>query len=434
MITGTPPGGETAWAVPPDERALLRELAARQAGYAALPVMATRRQQWLDLNDGRASVRPPFILEATQFMLELLPGGRYRCESEAGRLIEKELVRNTRPHEVYQDDRVVPPTLDVAWLTTVDEFGPDVSPGAEPELDAPEITSAHRAEPPVGDLAAALPRLREAVVSVDAPLTRAWQAHVSDVIGGVLPVSVRLGSHVSMTPVQRLVRLMGAMPFLIACRSEPDAVRAAMTFLRDNALSIMRQQEELGLLTLDNDHAEAWASSPNYTTRLPAPGFVPDHVRWIDRWGATNVQDAVGIGPSMASDLLYPHLSSIAAEVGQLYYGCCEAVHRNWDDIRALPHLRKVSISQWTDEAFMGEALRGTQIVFSRKPDPIPIALRPQIDEDGWRASLRATLEASRGCSTEILLREVYTLHGNPATAVRAVEIAREEIDRHWQP
>ena len=41
-----------------------------------------------------------------------------------------------------------------------------------------------------------------------------------------------------------------------------------------------------------------------------------------------------------------------------------------WDDLRQLPHLKKVSISRWCDQRFMGEALRGTGIVFSRKPDP----------------------------------------------------------------
>jgi hypothetical protein len=43
--------------------------------------------------------------------------------------------------------------------------------------------------------------------------------------------------------------------------------------------------------------------------------------------------------------------------VGRFYYGCCEAVHQSWDDIRVLPNLAKVSISQWTDEAFMCETL-----------------------------------------------------------------------------
>ena len=40
------------WHVPDNERRILRELAARQAEYAALPVMEHRRRLWRDLNDG----------------------------------------------------------------------------------------------------------------------------------------------------------------------------------------------------------------------------------------------------------------------------------------------------------------------------------------------------------------------------------------------
>ena len=93
---------------------------------------------------------------------------------------------------------------------------------------------------------------------------------------------------------------------------------------------------------------------------------------------------------SMASEFLYPYVHEIAEPVGLLYYGCCEAVHQNWDDIRTLPHLRKVSISQWTNEPFMGEALRGTGIVYSRKPNPNFLSVdRPSTRRRGRRTSAR---------------------------------------------
>jgi hypothetical protein len=39
--------------IPDRERSHLRALARKQAAYAALPVMARRKQMWFDLNDGR---------------------------------------------------------------------------------------------------------------------------------------------------------------------------------------------------------------------------------------------------------------------------------------------------------------------------------------------------------------------------------------------
>ena len=46
------------WHLPQQERTYLRQLAAKQAEYAALPVMAQRKQMWYALNDGRTRRAP----------------------------------------------------------------------------------------------------------------------------------------------------------------------------------------------------------------------------------------------------------------------------------------------------------------------------------------------------------------------------------------
>lgn len=421
------------WAVPSDERSYLRDLATRQAAYAALPVMAERRQQWFDLNDGVSNVRPPFILEATNFMFELLPDRRYRCQSEAGRAIEKELLRYTRPHEVWQDDRVVPGVLDFPWFLDIDEFGPDVKVSTKHALDSEGNAVGYSFNYPIADLATDLHKLQPARVTVDRERSLAWKAFVEDLLGDLLPVRLVVVWNDFNTLTQRLVHLMGMENFFIACYEEPDAVHAVMAYLRDNALSIMRQEEELGVLGLNNDHQEVWWSGHNYTHLLPDPRYDPARVLWKDRWQATNLQEATGMRPAMASEFLYPYVREIAGPVGLLYYGCCEAVHQSWDDIRTLPNLKKVSISQWTDEAIMGEALRGAQVVYSRKPNPNFLSVDEVLDSEAWAAHIRKTLDAARGCSIEFLVRDVYTLHHNPENARRAADIAREVIDRHWQ-
>jgi hypothetical protein len=120
--------------------------------------------------------------------------------------------------------------------------------------------------------------------------------------------------------------------------------------------------------------------------------------------------------------------------VGLLYYGCCEPAHPFWEDIRQLPHLKKVSISRWCDQQFMGEALRGTELVFSRKPDPNYLSVDQRLDEEAWATHIRETLEATHGVFVEFIVRDVYTVHGNLKNARHAVEIARQEIERHHRP
>jgi hypothetical protein len=61
------------WKISAAERTHLRELARRQAEYASLPVMSQRKKMWLDLNDGKAGARPPFIVETWTFDRDFMP-------------------------------------------------------------------------------------------------------------------------------------------------------------------------------------------------------------------------------------------------------------------------------------------------------------------------------------------------------------------------
>ena len=81
----------------------------------------------------------------------------------------------------------------------------------------------------------------------------------------------------------------------------------------------------------------------------------------------------------------------------------------------------------------MGEALQGTGIVFSRKPDPNYIGLDVVLNEDAWAVHIRETLEAAKGIPVEFIIRDVYNLHGDINKARKAVEIARQQADRFYR-
>ena len=115
---------------------------------------------------------------------------------------------------------------------------------------------------------------------------------------------------------------------------------------------------------------------------------------------------------------------------GLLYWGCREATNPFWEDLAQLPHLKKVSVSHYSDQAFMGEALRGAKTVFSRKPDPRFLGVDVRLDETAWAAHIRETLDATRGVFAEFIIRTLYTVHGDLGKVRRAVDIARAEIAR----
>jgi hypothetical protein len=386
---------------------------------------------WYDLNDGRPGARPPVIVETWTFDRDFLPDSVFCCTSELGKGLERQLLRNIRNHELIDDDKVMPETLDIGWFVDMDELGVQID--RETVQDAQGIETGYRFLHPIQDLRRDLSLLKPAVCRVDRQRTMAWKAFLEDLVGDLLPVCIRTGTHGSTMLTHRVIELMGMQAFFTAIYDMPDEVHQLMAFLRDNALRVMRWAEAEELLRLNNGNQDSFGSSFNFTTHLPSPGYNGGPVRLRDMWGSSNSQETVGISPKMFHEFCFPYYRDVCAPLGLLYYGCCEPAHPFWDDIRQLPHLKKVSISRWCNQEFMGEALRGTDIVFSRKPNPNYLSVDVRLDEAAWAAHIRETLAATHGVLVEFIVRDVYTVHGNLDNPRRAVEVARREIDRQYR-
>ncbi len=415
--------------IPCAERAYLRELAAKQAEYAALPVMEQRRRMWLDLNDAEPGARPPVIIETWTFDRDFMPPDVYRCESPSGRGLEMALLRNLRNHELIDDDKVIPDTFEVGWFTAVNEMG--VALERENANDVDGIPTAFAFKHPIKNLKDDLSLLQPAECHVDRDRTVAWQAYVEDLFDGLLTVRLGSGPMGATMLTERVIELMGMEAFFMAMFDSPDEVHTLMAFLRDNALRVMHWSEREGLLRLNNGHQSSFGSSYNFTTRLPAPGYTDGPARLCDMWGASNSQESVGISPELFHEFCFPYYRDVCEPFGLLYYGCCEPVHPFWGDLQHLPHIKKASISRWCDQPAMGEALQGTDIIFSRKPDPNFLGVDVTLNEVGWCGHIRETLEATPGVSVEFIIRDVYTVHGDLGKARRAVELARREVDQY---
>ena len=423
--------GAMEWNISTPERTYLRELARKQAEYAALPVMAQRKQLWYDLNDGPKLPPPPFLVETQTFDRDFMPEGIFRCESRAGRSIERQLLRNTRIHELLGDDTVCPDFFSCGWFVEIDEFGVRIP--RETRKDSQGVETGYRHLHPIKDLRRDLDLLRPARCGVDEAQTAAWRAFLEELLEGILPVRLCTGAFGATMLTHRVIELMGMEAYLLAIMDCPKDVHRLMAFLRDNALRVMHWAESAGLLRVNNDNQTSFGSSYNFTARLPACGYVGPAARLRDMWGCSNSQETVTISPGMFNEFCFPYYRDVCEPLGLVYYGCCEPVDPVWNDIRRLPHLKKVSISRWCDQHFMGEALRGTDIVFSRKPAPRFLGVDVQLDEDAWKAHIRETLEATRGVRVEFIVRDVYTVHGDLGKSRRAVELARAEIDRHYR-
>jgi hypothetical protein len=310
----------------------------------------------------------------------------------------------------------------------IDEFGVQID--SETIKDAQGIETGYRFLHPIQDLERDFHLLKPAVCKVDREGTQEQKAFLEDLLGEFLPVIIRTGTYGATMLTHRVIELMGMEAFFMAMYDQPDRLHELMRFLSENALRMMYWAETEGLLRVNNANQDSFGSSYNFTTRLPAPGYTGEAARLRDMWGSTNSQETVGVSPQKFHEFCFPYYREVCKPMGLVYYGCCEPAHPFWEDICQLPHLKKVSISRWCDQRFMGEALQGTEIVFSRKPDPNFLSVDEKLDEEAWTSHIRESLEAARGVFMEFIIRDVYTVHGNLNNARRAVQIARNVIDQ----
>lgn len=408
------------------ERQYLRELARKQADYAQLPVMEERRRAWIAHNTLRGS-RPMLVMELDTFIGDFLP--KPRCVSGIGRQIEHQLLCNVLNHELVDDDKVVRPYFQVCWNINFTLF--DLQVKVHKSDDGHGGNVGYSWEHPLSNLGDGLPGLKPSTQSVDREGTMAFKAAVEEVIGDILPVRVE---NTSLTwffmPTARVIPLLGMEAMMIAMMDEPGAFNELMTRICDDMIAHLRWQEKEGLLTLNNANHYAGAGSYGFTDELPAGrnagrGLVTSR----DLWANMNSQESVGISPAMFGEFMFPHYRRLAKEFGLVYFGCCEPVHDFWTGmLETLPRLRKVSISPWCNEELMGERLAGGRVIYSRKPSPNHIGVG-DFDEQGYAASITRTLKAAKGCTLEIIHRDIYTINGDTRRPGRAIAIARRLIE-----
>jgi hypothetical protein len=130
----------------------------------------------------------------------------------------------------------------------------------------------------------------------------------------------------------------------------------------------------------------------------------------------------------MFAEFFLPYLARLCERFGLVYYGCCEPVHDRLEAImEAIPNLRSVSVSPWSDLQAVAEML-GRAFVYSRKPNAVPMSGAAP-DWDLARADLRRTREAARDCNVELLFRDIYDIAGDRSRLARWVAMARAAFD-----
>ena len=418
-----------------NDRNVIRELATKWMELASMPVMDERKRLWKAVHDLKAE--RPVILVETDWIENFVSESELLCQDPFLRTVEQKMRITIRQAEELDDDIVIEPYYRLGWKMLLSDYGVPVE--IYSSIQQPK-SIAYRFSFPIetpGDVA----KLKKRTFDVDREKTRILAQTLQDVMGDILPIApgnydpfayefdvgefgdLGFNGTFFFGLTWQLYRFIGNDSLFRWVYDAPEAIHDLMKYMLDDRIALFEFFEKQGLLALNTDTQMAGPRSYGYVSDLPEADSTDD-VKRENLWGWAESQESQGISPEMYGEFVLPYLAKLSERFGLIYYGCCEAVDNKLEMIMdAIPNLRSVSISGWSDFAKCAEML-GKNYVFSRKPIPAHIS-GPTPHWDLMEKDMKDTYAVTRDCNVEILYRDVYTIDGDIARLRKWVDMTK---------
>ncbi|HOJ40141.1 MAG TPA: hypothetical protein PK644_06730, partial [bacterium] len=267
-----------------------------------------------------------------------------------------------------------------------------------------------------------LEKIKKPVVTHDEAETRRRLEVAHQLFDGLLNVRA-WGMEPYLSLWDPIATWMGVEAALITMADRPDYMHRLLSRMTEGYLSLLDQLEDRGLLCQPQSLIHCTGA---WTDEIPAPGYNPEKPRTKDIWMFGLAQMLGTVSPKMFLEFEVAYTSRLCERFGLVYYGCCDPLHDKIDQVRLIPHVRKISMSPWANQERGAEAI-GRDFVFSRKPNPAFLA-GPSFDEELVRKDLQQTKEICQryGCSLEFILKDISTVGYQPERLFRWAKIAME--------
>jgi hypothetical protein len=404
------------------DKNILRKLAGKVREIANLPEMEERKKRLYRINDLKPD-RPIVLCFPEGSWCELLPDNVLECEDEKLRKWEMELKRKIYWWEYIKDDNAIEPYFNIPWCISVSDFGVEV------KYTHGENRGSFIWEPPIKDLNKDIEKLKFRELRVDREQTMRDFEIANEIFGDLLKVRIKGKYWWTVGLTIEAIKLIGLENLMLFMYDQPEGLHRFMKWMSDEQLHFIEWFEKEGLLSLQNEDDYVGSGGVGYTTELPQRDFKEgDIVRLKDIWGFAESQETVGVSPEMFNEFIFQYQLPLLNKFGLNCYGCCEPLDKRIDYVFKIPNLKRISVSPWSNQEFMAKKL-GKNYVFSRKPNPALICA--SFNEDLIRKDIRYTLEVTRGCVLEIIMKDTHTVQNEPMRISRWVKIALEEISKY---
>ena len=402
------------------DRVVLRDLAKRVAEIAALPEMMARIAEWQRHNSLRPG-RPMILVFPEGAWSELMPATSFQCETEATRAIEWDLRHRIYLYEHFQSDNVITGDWEVARAISNSGWGFERKTHASSEARGAWGFQQQITGP------ADLNKLRYPEVTVDDAETERRVTIAHDLFGDLLSIRIRGIARVGFSLMNLYTGWRGLEQVMLDMYEEPQMLHDAMAFLEAGYHRLIRQYQELNLLCYNNDNTYQNSGGNGYTTELPLPDADPSHVRPCDMWACAEAQEMAQVSPEQHEEFILQYERRLLAPFGLNGYGCCEDLTRKLDRVFTIPNLRRISISPWANVDACAEKLQD-RYLFSWKPNPSYLA--SAYDPEFLRGYIQHTLDVTKNCRLEIILKDTHTCNNHPERFDKWVSLARSLVNQ----
>lgn len=405
-------------AISQNDRARLRELAKEQAELAASERNRRLYQSWMEYGSNTAPSRAMIRIELGTFEQDVLPP-LMRCEGERARQIERSILSPIANFTLFEDDTLVPEYYAVRDYTHFTPFGLSVRKRETGGVG-------HHFIPYISDLEEDEHLLGASRFGVDEDEAAREVSEAGELFGDILPVR-RISDCMYCCPTQDIVHIMNMDDMYVSMLTDKERFRAMMSRLTGDYRAFFEMLERGRHIRSAARDQHLNQGSYCFTDELTD---LIEGARLKDCWLFMDSQETSGVSPELYAEVVFPYYKELMSLFGLVSYGCCESVHPIWDScLSKIPNIRKVSISPWCDEEFMGERLRGTGITYLRKPPATLLGVGGELDEAAALACFRKTAKAASGCKLEVAQRDVYRINNTPDKVKRYVSLFRQAAE-----
>jgi hypothetical protein len=319
------------------------------------------------------------------------------------------------------DDKPLDPFFDVPHAASDDDWGLH-----EVRVRTEDLGS-FRWDAPIKDYGRDLEKIHSPRFEIDWPTSENCLEIAREIFSGILTVRQKTVWWWTLGLTQTAVMMRGLETMFYDLVDRPDELKALLAKISQGRMDKLDFLEQSNLLSLNNDSTYVGSGGFGNIDELPGDDF-SGQVRCQDLWGFAESQETVNVSPEMYAEFIFPFEKPILDRFGLNCYGCCEPLHTRWQIVKQHKNLRRASCSPWADLGKMASFLEDNYIL-SLKPSPAMLA-SDKIDADAIRAELRQSLESTKGCVVELIMKDNHTIGHRPANLVEWSGIAQEESER----